>query len=183
MLQVFPHEFHDVFRLGHATFAHQAAGEFPTFGGNFDVAPFQKGRNILYGGGVGDHVQVHGRGEIDRTVGAQIRGKQKIVGLSTGHFGQGMGGGRGDDKEIGPAAQLHVVVPHPFFFGLFDEQARNGLTAEGSQGERGHEFCGEGGHDHPHFGSFLDQVAYQESRFVSGNASRHAQEDAFAPQQ
>ena len=71
-------------------------------------AALAQGGDVGPGGRVLPHLGVHRRGEQHRAAGGEQRGGQQVVGQPVGGAGQQVGGGRGDDDEVGLAAEPDV---------------------------------------------------------------------------
>ena len=107
----------DLVRLGQPALAGVGAGQ-PALGGLDDqgAALAQRG-DVGRGGGVLPHLGVHRRGEHDRAARGEQRVGEQVVGQAVRGPGQQVGGGRGDDDEVGRLADPDVrdlvhVVPH-----------------------------------------------------------------------
>ncbi len=92
----------DEFGLGHASGANHAAGEIAGAGLDDADAALAQGFEIGLGGGVLPHVDVHGGGDEHGRGGGEVHGGEEVVGHAVRKFGQGVGGGGGDDEGVGP---------------------------------------------------------------------------------
>ena len=80
----------------------------PTAGGSDDGAAAAQRGDVVLGGGVQPHLGVHRRHEDHRTGRGEQRGGEQVVGPAHGGAGQQVGGGRGDDDEVGALPDPHV---------------------------------------------------------------------------
>src|SRR5690606_39307082 len=93
----------------HAAGADVAAG-LAARGGDEQVhATLQQDLGIGLGGGVAPHGLVHRRGQGDLGVGGQHQGGQQIVGHALGQARHDVGGGGGDQHQVGPLGQLDMA--------------------------------------------------------------------------
>eukprot|EP01132_Coremiostelium_polycephalum_P020831 gene20832-biopygen11637 len=161
----------------HAAHAHVAAGL--AAGGraeNLEAAALQE-LGVGLGGRVAPHGLVHGRGDRDGGVGGQYQGGQQVVGNALGQAGDQVGGGRGDQHQVGPLGQLDVA--HGGFGRRVQQVEVNRVAGQGLHGQRGDEFTAATGHDHAHFGALVEKPANQLCALVGGNAAADAENDAF----
>ncbi|MCY1280381.1 hypothetical protein D9M69_359920 [compost metagenome] len=167
----------EVVRLEHAAEADVAAGL--TAGGRAEHAQAAAGEQLEVGlgGRVAPHRLVHRRGEGDHGVGGQHQGGQQVVGLALGEACQQVGGGRGDQHQVGPARQLDVA--HGGFGGGVEQVEVYRVAGQCLQGQRGDELAAALGHYHAHFGALVAQPANQFGALVGGDAAADAQDDAF----
>ena len=97
-------------------------------------------RRVAAGGGMAPHARVHRRGDQHGLVGGEQHGGGEVVGMPAGHLGHEVGGGRGDDDQIGIAGQADVadlalvveaeeVGEHPLVGQRADRQRRHELLA------------------------------------------------------
>ncbi|MNN31793.1 hypothetical protein D3C81_1454940 [compost metagenome] len=132
------------------------------------------------GGRVAPHRLVHRRGQRHRRVGGQHQGGQQVVGAALGQARQQVGGGRGDQHQVGPAGQLDVA--HGRLGGRVEQVVEHRMAGQRLQGQRGDEFAGGAGHHHAHFGALVAQAADQLGALVGGDAAADTQDDAFTLQ-
>ncbi|MNC54437.1 hypothetical protein D3C75_1039210 [compost metagenome] len=95
--------------LEHAAEANIATGL--TAGGraeHLDVAALQQ-FEVGLGGLIAPHGLVHRRRDGHGSVGGQHQGGQQVVGDALGHTRQQVGGGRGDQYQIGPLGQFDMA--------------------------------------------------------------------------
>jgi hypothetical protein len=135
---------------------------------------------IGLGGGVAPHRLVHRRGQGNRRIGGQHQGGQQVVGDALGQARDQVGGGRGDEDQVGPARQLDMA--HGGFGGRVEQVEVHRMAGEGLQGQRGDEFAPALGHHHAHFGALILESAHQFGALVGGDAATDADDDAFAIQ-
>src|SRR5688572_2865066 len=105
--------FHDLLGLSHSAVTSQSAGKFSVTRFYKTVSKLLKLFDIGSCGRMFEHVQVHCRSEKHRTPGREISGQQKVITKSVGHFGECVRAGGGDHKNIGPQAELNVIIPLP----------------------------------------------------------------------
>ena len=98
----------DVGRFGQPAGAGVGAGQPADRRRQHDrAAPAERG-HVLLGGGVQPHLGVHGGREHHRARGGQQRRGEQVVGAAVRGAGQQVGGGRGDDDEVGALPDPHV---------------------------------------------------------------------------
>ena len=102
---------------------------------------------------------------------------QGVVGQAQGQFGDGVGGGRGDEEQIGLVGQFNVGGLPSFRFVVKVGDDR--MTREGFEGQGGDEAEGVGGHDDGNVASVLDQQAGQIGGFIGGDGAGDAVDDAL----
>ena len=96
-------------RLAHAPLAFLAAGHFTARGSDECDAALLQCLNIRLRCRILPHHDVHCRREHHRLVGGEQNGGSEIVGDPLRHFGDQIGAGRGDDDQIGFAAQAEYA--------------------------------------------------------------------------
>ncbi len=118
-------------RIGHAPRAFVAAGQQTAVRIKDDDAALAQNGQIRLHRRMLEHRGVHRRRDDDRAaVGDGIR-REGIVGQTDGELGQHVGGGRRDQKQIGPAGQLDVIdAAVSGVAPLFDDDA---VAGDGSQ--------------------------------------------------
>ena len=167
-------------RLGQLACPHCAAGQ-PSAGRVDDLPAVSAQKvQIVLGHLIFVHIGVHGRGDELGAAAGQHRGGQHIVRNAVGQFGAHIGGGRGDDDQVGPVG--HGDVLH-----LMDEVAVKGVgqalvARQLLKGERSDELGGVLGHDDLHMGVLLDQRGGKIGSLVRGDAAGDAQQDGFSLQ-
>ena len=108
---------------------------------------------IGLGGRVAPHGLVHGRCDSDGGVGGQYQGGQQVIGNALGQTGDQVGGGRGDQHEVGPFGQFDMA--HGGFCCRVQQVEVNRVAGQGLHGQRGDELATTTGHDHAHFGALV----------------------------
>ncbi|MNZ67670.1 hypothetical protein D3C78_859250 [compost metagenome] len=129
---------------------------------------------------VAPHGLVHGRGHCHGGVGGQYQGSQQVVGHALGHAGHEVGGGGGDQHQVGPFGQFDVA--HGRFGGRVEQIHVYRVAGQRLQGQRGDEFSTTTGHDDAHLRAVLQESANQLGALVGGNAAPDAENDALAIQ-
>ena len=172
--------FHDLRRLAHAARAHVAAGQQAPFGADGQDAAGQQNPEVFPGGDIVPHAGVHGRGDEHGRAGGQHGGGQHIVRDAMGHFGHDIGGGRGDQKQIGLLGQGHVL--HLPALGTVKGVRDAGIIAEGLKGEGRNELAGVRGHDDMHPRARFAQTGNHLAALVGRDASRDAHDHGFSIQ-
>lgn len=163
----------DLARVGQPALAGVDAGEAADGGFDHHGAAAAQRRHVLLGGRVLPHLGVHGGGEDDRAAGGEQGVGEQVVGQSVGRLGEHVGGGRGDDDQVGVLADAHVrdlvdVVP---------DLGGDGVAGQGGPGGGAHEVqCGGGGDD-PDIVPGLGESAQQLTGLVRGDAAADPQND------
>ena len=99
----------DVCDWGETPDAFVAAGEETVVGADELVAPRAERGGVADGGRVEPHVAVHGWGDEDGGAGGEGDGGEGVIGDAVGEFGEDVGGGRGDEEEVGGVGELDVA--------------------------------------------------------------------------
>ena len=103
----------DNVRFFHSSFAHQMARQLAR-ARFYDMIAIRAQRlQILLGGRMSIHIQIHRRSHKHRSFRRQISGYQHIVGNAIRHFTDSGSRGRSYQHGIRPQAQIHVTVPCP----------------------------------------------------------------------
>ena len=157
----------DLGGLGQPALAGVGAGEPADGGLEDDDAAAAQGGDVGLGGGVLPHLGVHRGREDDRAAGGEQGVGEQVVGEAVGGPGQQVGGGRGDDDEVGLLAEPHVrhlvdVVPDLGGDRLAGQRGPGGRADEVQRG------CG--GHDADVVAG-LGEQAQQLARLVGGDAA------------
>ncbi|MCY1438857.1 hypothetical protein D9M68_594710 [compost metagenome] len=132
------------------------------------------------GGRIAPHRLVHRRGEGDLGVGGQHQGGQQVVGDALGQARHDVGGGRGDQHQVGPAGQFDVA--HGRFGGGVEQVHVHRVAGQGLHGQGSDEFTPALGHHYADFGAQVAQAADQFGALVGGDTATHTQDDAFLVQ-
>lgn len=167
-------------RLGQPAGAGLAFGQRAVLGTDHAHAACGQGRHIRLRGRVQPHAVVHCRGHGQRRGGGQAQRADQIVGQAVGQPRQQVGGGRSDDHLIGPARQFDMS--HRLLGGAVPQRGAGGLPGQGLEAERGDELLRAAGHGDLHLRTGVAQATDQFERFVSGNASADAQQQALSVQ-
>src|SRR5580658_6991772 len=96
-------------RVGHSACADVSAGEPAGVRAQEAVAKRFQFFHVLLGDGVFPHSVVHAGGEDDRTGSGADEETYQVVGQAAGGFRQDVGGGRGDQHEVGLFRQRDVL--------------------------------------------------------------------------
>ncbi|MNX15646.1 hypothetical protein D3C86_454960 [compost metagenome] len=123
------------------------------------------------------HRLIHCRRDCHNGVGGQHQGGQQIVGDALGQAGDQVGGGRGDQYQIGPFRQLDVA--HRGFGSRVEQVEVDWVAGQRLHGQRGDELGAAMGHDHAYFGTLIDQATNQIGALVGRDAAADAEHDAF----
>ena len=143
-----------------------------------------QGLDVGLGGGMIEHIAIHGRRQQQRTSCRQRAHCQQVVRHALRQLRQCMGSDGRDDQQIGGfcqtdvrnvAGQLACIAALPQFF--VDRPPRNRL-----EGQRAHESLGSRSHDDIDLGVGVSQLTGQIDRFVGGNAATDAQYKSLAAQ-
>ena len=161
----------------HTAQAHVATGLAAGRGAEHFEATVLQESGVGLGRRVAPHRLVHGRGDGNGSVGGQYQSGQQIVGDALGQAGDQIGGGRGDQHQVGPFRQLDMA--HGCFGGRVEQIQVNRVAGQGLHGQRGNELTAAAGHDHAHLGALVEEPANQLGALVSGNAAADAENDAF----
>ena len=168
----------DDFGFLHAPFAHEGGGQ-KTVGGFDDVhAAAAQQREVVLRGGVGIHVEVHGRGDEGGGLHREVGGEEHVVGDAVGHLAERGGRGGGHDEHIGPAPEIDVAVPTAV--APVEKFAHHGVLRKGGEGEGRDELFAGGGDDHLHFGALAHEETDEGAGFVGGDAAGDAEHDVAA---
>ena len=161
--------------------AHVAAGQQPGAGGDHGKAVVFQRFQIVLGDGVFQHVGVHGRSHQLGAGGGQRHGGQHIIGQAVGQLGQHVGGGRGDQHQVGGVGQRHMghVVLEIAVKGVHDAPA----VGQRLKHQRRDELGGVFGHQHMHVGPHLDQRMGHIGHFVCGDAPGNPDDDRLSFEQ
>ena len=168
----------DDFGFLHAPFAHEGGGQ-KTVGGFDDVHPAAAQEvEVVLRGGVGIHVEVHGRGDEGGGLHREVGGEEHVVGDAVGHLAECGGRGGGHDEDVGPAPEIDVAVPTAV--APVEKFAHHRVLRKGGEGEGRDELFAGGGDDHLHFGALAHEEADEGAGFVGGDAAGDAEHDVAA---
>lgn len=167
----------DFLDVGEASGALVSAGEVAFFGvDEMAVVGLELG-DVSLGGGMEPHFAVHGGGDEDggfRREG-EVDGGEGIGGEAVGELAQEVGGGGGDEQEVGAVGEIDVArFPGILFVFKGNE---NGMAGEGLEGEGSDEFAGGSGHDGVNLVAELDELGGEFGGFVGGDGSGDAEDD------
>jgi hypothetical protein len=122
------------------------------------------------------HVDVHGGCDEHGGAAGQGQGGEGVVGDAVGELGDDVGGGGGDEQQVGAVGGLDVAdLPGPLDL---EQVGDDGAVGEHLERERAHEAPGVPGHDHGDTGLLLEQHADELGGLVGRDASGDA-EDYF----
>ena len=133
--------------------------------------------SVRLGRRIAPHGLVHGRGDGDGGICGQYQGGQQVIGNALGQAGDQVGGGRGDQHQVGPFGQFDMA--HGGFGRRVQQVQVNRVPGQGLHGQRRDELTAAAGHDHAHFGALVEEPADQLCALVGGNAAADAENDAF----
>ncbi|MNI08255.1 hypothetical protein D3C73_612820 [compost metagenome] len=161
----------------HAAQADVAAG-LASGGGTkgLDVAAFED-LQVGLGRRIAPHGLVHCRGNGDHGIGGQHQRGQQVIGDALGQTGDQVGGGRGDQHQVGPFGQFDVA--HGGFGRRVQQVQVHRVPGQCLHGQRGDELGTATGHDHAHFGALVHQAANQVGALVGSDTAADAQNNAF----
>ena len=131
---------------------------------------------IALGGGVLIHIGVHGRAHHHRRGDGQHIGRQGIVGNAVGQFGDAVGRGRRDHRQVGGLGPFDMPdggIP------LGKHTGADRLPRKGLKRARAHEPARVFRHDHPYPGPGFGQQAQQLDAFIGRDPPGHAQGHVF----
>jgi hypothetical protein len=103
-----------------------------------------------------------------------------VVSHALGQARDQVGGGGGNEYQIGPFGQFDVA--HGGFGGRVEKVQMHRVSRQCLQGQRRNEFSTAAGHDHAHFGALFEETTHQLGALVGGNATANPENDAFAIQ-
>lgn len=129
--------------------------------------------DVALRGGVGHHVEIHGRSHKHRSLGRQIGGDEHIVGHSAGHLGYGGGRGGRYHHGVGPEAYVDMAVPLPCIG--CEKLAYDRTTAQSRQRDRSYELLSGRGDYHLHLRPCLYKQAEQADRLVGCDTAGDAE--------
>jgi len=156
-----------------ATRAQAAAG-----GGNDLPAVAAENVQVVLSDGIFVHIGVHGGSNELGALAGQNGGGEHVVSQTVGQLGAHIGGGRGDEHQVGALGQgdvLHLVGE------VAVEGVHHGAAAgELLKGEGGDKLGGVLGHHDLYLAVLLDQGRGQRSGLVGGNAAGDAQKNGFS---
>ena len=135
-------------------------------------------REVVLRGGVGIHVEVHGRGDEGGGLHREVGGEEHVVGDAVGHLAERGGRGGGHDEDVGPAPEIDVAVPTAV--APVEKFAHHRVLRKGGEGEGRDELFAGGGDDHLHFGALAHEEADEGAGFVGGDAAGDAEHDVAA---
>ena len=168
----------DDFGFLHAPLAREGGGE-ETVGGFDDVHPAAAQEvEVVLRGGVGIHVEVHGRGDEGGGFHREVGGEQHVVGDAVRHLAERGGRGGGNDENVGPQTEIDVAVPTAV--AAVEKIAHHSALRKGGEGEGGDELFAGGRDDHLHFGALAHEQADEGAGFVGGDAAGDAEHDVAA---
>ena len=168
----------DVFRFFHTSLAHEVAGQLARTRLDDVIAIGTELLQILLGGRMGKHVEVHGRCDEYGRLGRQIRCDEHVVGNAIGHLADGGGRSGSNQHGIGPKAQVHMTVPRTVALG--EELADDRLAGKGRQGNGRDKLLARRRDDHLHLCPTLDEATDDVAGLVGSNATRNAQNNLLA---
>ena len=176
--QLSQHILQQILGLGHFAGTHGAAGQ--TAAGGLDDFPAvaAQGLQIVLGHGVFEHIGVHGRGNQLGALAGQYGGGEHIVGQTVGQFGADVGGGRGDEHQIGALGQRDMLY-------LMAEVAVKGVhhgaaAGELLEGQGGDELGGMLGHHHLYGSVLFYQSGSQCGGLIGGDAAGDTQQNGLS---
>ena len=91
-----------------------------------------------------------------------------------------VGGGRGDEHQVGPLGQLDVA--HGSFRGRVQQIQVHRVAGQRLQRQRGDELGATAGHDDAHLSTVFQEPADQFGALVGGDTASDAEHDALAIQ-
>ena len=164
----------DVFRVGQASGTGVGAGQ-PAVGRLQDYgAAAAQGRHIVACRRMAPHLGVHRRGQHDRAVvDDQGTGGEQVVRPALRQACHEVGGGRGDDHEVGLLAQSHMA---DLVHGVEDGGGHR-VAGERLECRRADEPQGGVGGYHVDLMAGFSEVAHQRAGLVGGDAPAHPDED------
>ncbi|MNP12941.1 hypothetical protein D3C76_1051980 [compost metagenome] len=162
----------------HAARAHVAAGLAAGRRAEQVHAARTQQVGVDLGSRVAPHGLVHRRSEGDLRVGGQHQGGQQVVGHALGQARHDVGGGGGDQHQVGPAGQFDM--PHGRFGGGIEEVQVYRMAGQRLEGQRSDELTAALSHHDTHLGALIAQTANQLSALVGGDTTTHTQDDAFS---
>ena len=148
-------------------------------------AALRQSVQVLLGGRMLEHVDVHGRGDHQRGTGREGDRGHQVVGKTVGEPRDQMRRGRNRDEHLGPVGQFDVRNPGLLVRG--EEFAAQRVAAQGLQRQRRDELERVRGGHNPNLVPAAHEQAHQIARLVGGNATRDAEQHAtharpqFAP--
>ena len=154
-----------------------AAGQVPRLGLHHEGAASPNPREVFLDLRLGPHGVVHGWRQHQRAARGQHGGAHDVVGAALGELGDGVGGGRRQQQQLRPVAQLDVRLGFGARRPEVDEHRVAGDPAEGG---RAYEAASGGRHGHPHGAARLGHGGGQVGQLVGGDAARHQQPYAEA---
>ncbi|MNG83339.1 hypothetical protein D3C79_420600 [compost metagenome] len=166
--------------IQHPARAHVAAGLAAGVRPPQQDATAGQGIEIGLGGGVAEHLLVHGGRQRDGCRGGQAEGGQQFIRHAGGQARHQVGAGGRDQHQIGPLCQLDVA--HARLGGRVQQAVGDRVAGDGLQGQGSDELLGGAGHHHPHLGPLIFQAAYQLGTLVGGDPATDTQQDAFIGQ-
>ena len=168
----------DLQRLGHAAEAALAGFRHLAFvGADERDAVGDELREIALRRLVRPHVRVHRRRQQNFRAGREQHGGGEIVGVTAGHLGHQVGGGRRDDDEIGLAREPDVADVE--FARRIEQVGEHALADDGAGRQRRDEMLGGLGQNAAHGEAALLQPADEIERLVGGDAAADDQQHAL----
>ena len=165
-------------RLGQLARPHRPAGQ-PAGGGGDDLpAIAAQNIQIVLSDRIFKHFGVHGRGDELGAGAGQHSGGEHIVRQPVGQFGAHIGGGGGDEYQVGAVRQGDVL----YLVGEVPVEGVHHAPPPGEllKGEGGDKSGGVLGHDHLHTGAPLHQRRGQSGRLVGRDSPCDPQKDGFS---
>ena len=133
---------------------------------------------VILRDGVFQHMGVHGGGDQLGAVRRQRDGGQHIVRLTVRYLGNDIGGGRGDQQQVGGVCQRNMRY-------IILEVAVKGVHNAAAVGQRfkhqgGDELSGVFGHQHMDIRTQLDQCVRHIGHFIGSNAAGDTKDNGFS---
>ncbi len=162
----------DGFGVSQTSGAGHPAGEVSAARLDDGMAALDQGCQVGLGGGMLQHVDVHGRGDNHRAGEGEIESGEKIVRQAVCQFGHQVRRSRRDDK------QFVLLRDRDVLDGAFDgeEVGEDFAAGKGSKGERADKLLRRPGHHNLNLVALLHQQARQFRRFVSCDAAADREE-------
>ena len=157
-----PHRLHDRRRLAEPARADVAAGEPARLGANEPVAEGVEVRDVPLGDRVLPHAVVHGRGEGHGAGGGGGEEAHDVVAQAVGDLGDRVGGGGGDQEQVGPLGQADVLGVGGV--GQGPDVGVDGAAGQGLEREGADEPDGIRRHGDRHAGPGLDELGKRRRR-------------------
>ena len=157
----------------------EPAGELAVLGLDHRHAILAERSEVPLRGRVDEHVVVHRRGHDERAARRERRRREHRIADSGGELGERRRGGRGDDEEVGPEAEVDVLRPAAVRV-LREDLGEDLALGERAERERRDEARGVRRHQHLHLGAGLLQQADELGGLVRRDRARDAERDLLA---